>query len=108
MDLCLEKRKIISIVGTSKNDFYGQDFCQKWIKNLVVIDPLIIFRFTHGIHIIAHKQALKLSLDTAGWLAHWFYKTYLKDQKKYIRDIEKKGVLLLILLLAKFLIETTS
>ena len=103
----LEKRKIISIVGTRKNDFYGQDFCQKLIKDLTVIDPIIVSGFAYGIDIIAHKQALKSGLDTVGCLAHGFDKIYPKEHKKHIRDIKKKAVLLLTLPLAKFLIETT-
>jgi len=87
----LEKRKIISIVGTRKNDLYGQDFCQELIKDLTVIDPIIVSGFAYGIDIIAHQQALKSGLDTVGCLAHGFDKIYPKEHKKYIRAIEKKG-----------------
>ena len=100
----LVSKKITNIVGTRKNDFYGQDFCQKLIKYLAIIVP----GFVYGIYVIAHKQALKLGLDKVGCLAHVFDKTYRKDQKKYIRELEKKGVLLLILPRAKFLTGTTS
>jgi len=75
---------------------------------LAIIDLIIVPRFAYRIDVIAHKQVLKLGLDKVGCLAHVFDKTYRKDQKKYIRDFEKKGVLLLILPRAKFLTGTTS
>ena len=104
----LVSKKITNIVGTRKNDFYGQDFCQKPIKYLAAIDPIIVPGFAYGIDVIAHKQALKLGLDKVGCLAYVFDKTYRKDKKKYIRDFEKKGVLLLISPRVKFLTGTTS
>ena len=75
---------------------------------MAAIDPIIVPGFAYGIDVIAHKQALKLGLDKVGCLAYVFDKTYRKDKKKYIRDFEKKRVLLLISPRVKFLTGTTS
>ena len=58
---------------------------------MVVIDPIIVSVFAHGIGVIEHKQALKSGLDGVGCLAYGFDKIASKGHNKYIRDIEEKG-----------------
>ena len=73
-----------------KNDFYGQDFCQELIKDLTVIDPIIVSGFAYGIDIIAHQQALKSGLDTVGCLAHGFDKISPKGSQEIYQRHRKK------------------
>ena len=46
--LVLEKEKTTSIVCIDKNYFYALGFCQKLIKVLVAIDPIIVSVFAYG------------------------------------------------------------
>ena len=87
----LVSKKITNIVGTRKNDFYGQDFCQKLIKYLAVIDPIIVPGFAYGIDVIAHKQALKLGLDKVVVWRTYLIKPIGKIKRNTLENSKKKG-----------------
>lgn len=87
----LEKRPIISIVGTRNITSYGRDFCEKLIFDLKEFDPIIISGFAYGVDICAHKAAIKNNLTTVGVLAHGFEEIYPKSHKKYISEVHKNG-----------------
>jgi len=83
----LVSKKITNIVGTRKNDFYGQDFCQKLIKYLAIIVP----GFVYGIYVIAHKQALKLGLDKVVVWRTYLIKPIGKIKRNTLENSKKKG-----------------
>ena len=87
----LVSKKITNIVGTRKNDFYGQDFCQKLIKYLAVIDPIIVPGFAYGIDVIAHKQALKLGLDKVVVWRTYLIKPIGKIKRNTLENSKKRG-----------------
>lgn len=87
----VQKKPIISIVGTRKITSYGKEFCEKLITELAVFNPTIISGFAYGVDICAHKAALKNKLSTIGVLAHGFEDIYPKTHKKYISEITKNG-----------------
>lgn len=78
----LKNRPIISVVGTRKITSYGRDFCERFISELAVYNPIIVSGFAYGVDICAHKTALKNDLTTIGVLAHGFEEIYPKSHKK--------------------------
>ncbi len=87
----LNKRRIISIVGTRKITTYGIMFCEQLIEQLAIFNPVIVSGFAYGTDITAQKAALKHNLQTIGCLAHGLNQIYPTVHKKYVADIEKNG-----------------
>ena len=87
----LNKRKIISIVGTRQITSYGTEFCKKFIEDLVPLDPIIVSGFAYGVDIVAHQVAMENNLQTIGVLAHGLNQIYPKTHKKYVAKMEKNG-----------------
>lgn len=72
----LNKRQIISIVGTRNATSYGVDFCKEFIQELKTYNPLVISGLAYGIDICAHKESLKNGVPTVGVLAHGLDRIY--------------------------------
>ena len=87
----LTNEKIISIVGTRNMTNYGKGFCEKFIQELSVYNPVIISGFAYGIDICAHKAAMKYNLQTIAVLAHGFQHVYPKGHKKYVQKVNQNG-----------------
>lgn len=68
----LNKRRIISIVGTRHCTVYGQDIIQKFIANLKVLCPevLVVSGLAYGVDIYSHRCTLQNNMETVGILAH--------------------------------------
>jgi len=60
----LNKKKIISIVGTRSVTRYGIETTEKLVSELKAHDPLIISGLAYGVDIHAHKASLKQGLST--------------------------------------------
>lgn len=87
----LQKKRIISIVGTRKVTTYGTKFCEQLIEELAVLSPVIVSGFAYGVDITAQKAALQHKLQTIGCLAHGLNQIYPKVHAKYVPDIEHNG-----------------
>lgn len=87
----LEKKRIISIVGTRMITNQGIAFCEKLVETLAPFNPVIVSGFAYGSDITAQKAALKYNLQTIGCLAHGLNQTYPKVHKKYVTEVEKHG-----------------
>lgn len=87
----LNKRKVISIVGTREITSYGHEFCKKLIEDLAPLDPIIVSGFAYGVDIVAHKAALENNLQTIGVIAHGLNQVYPKIHKKYVAKMEENG-----------------
>ncbi|MCF6307929.1 MAG: DNA-protecting protein DprA, partial [Flavobacteriaceae bacterium] len=87
----LQRKKIISIVGTRKITTYGKVFCEKLVEELSPLNPVIISGFAYGVDITAHKAALDNNLQTVACLAHGLDQIYPKTHKKYMNLVEENG-----------------
>ena len=87
----LQRKRIISIVGTRQITSHGMAFCEELIDNMAILDPVIISGFAYGVDITAHKAAVKNGLQTIACLAHGLNQIYPKTHKKYIKDLEENG-----------------
>lgn len=87
----LNKKRIISIVGTRKITSYGSAFCDQLMEELAPLDPLIVSGFAYGVDIRAHKAAVKNGLQTIACLAHGLNQIYPKVHQKYVDEVEHHG-----------------
>ncbi|MBL4664133.1 MAG: DNA-protecting protein DprA [Flavobacteriaceae bacterium] len=87
----LERKKIISIVGTRKATRQGMEFCDALIKELAPLAPVIVSGFAYGIDITAQKAAIDYGLQTVGCLAHGLGRVYPRIHKKYVAKVEENG-----------------
>ncbi|MDY8138735.1 DNA-processing protein DprA [Aquimarina sp. 2201CG5-10] len=87
----INRKKIVSIVGTRQVTSYGVQFCEELIEVLSPLDPVIVSGFAYGVDITAHKAAMKHNLQTIGCLAHGLNQIYPKVHKKYVSQVEENG-----------------
>lgn len=86
--------KVISIVGTRKATEYGQEFCDKIVKQLVPHNPLIISGLAYGIDLYAHKAAMNNKLQTAAVLAHGLDRIYPAMHRSVAKQMLENGGLI--------------
>ena len=87
----LQKKRIISIIGTRNITNHGIRFCEKLIDELSFYNPVIISGFAYGADITAHKSAIKNNLQTVACLAHGLNQVYPKIHLKYQKQVEENG-----------------
>ncbi len=90
----LNKRHVISMVGTRNATSYGLDFCEKFIEAIKGFNPLIVSGLAYGIDVQCHKQALQNGIPTVAVLGHGLDRVYPQLHFGVARDIEENGGLL--------------
>jgi len=87
----INNKKIISLVGTRQISSYGMSFCEQFIEEIAVLNPIIVSGFAYGVDITAQKAAIKNGLQTIGCLAHGLNQIYPKSHKRYCEQVEQNG-----------------
>jgi DNA processing protein len=90
----LNSSKIITVIGTRNNSDYGKQITEKLIKDLAVYNVLIVSGLAFGIDAVAHKSALKYSLQTVGVLAHGLDKIYPQEHTLLAKEMVINGGLI--------------
>lgn len=92
----LNKKKIISIVGTRSATQYGKDICIDLIAKISERkhDVLIVSGLAYGIDVTAHKAALANGLQTVAVLGHGLDIMYPSTHKNIAKNIITQGALL--------------
>jgi len=93
---CLNRARVINIVGTRHCTAYGQDIIRRFVYELKTLCPevLIVSGLAYGVDINAHRQALANGLDTVGVLAHGLDYLYPTRHKQTAEEMIKRGGLL--------------
>ena len=87
-------RKVISVVGSRNSTEYGRDICRSLLAGLKIHDPLIISGLAYGIDFLAHKEALRNSIPTAGIMAHGLDRVYPSQHRFLAEKMVSNGGLL--------------
>ena len=90
----LNSSRIISVVGTRNHSDYGKFVCEKFIEEIKEENILVVSGLAFGIDTIAHKAALKNSLQTVAVLAHGLDRIYPAQNKNLAKQITEQGGLL--------------
>lgn len=90
------RQKVVSIVGTRNATKYGQDFCNKFIKELSLQypDTLIVSGLAYGIDIHAHRAALQNGLSTVAVLGHGLDRIYPYAHRHTAIEMLENGALI--------------
>ncbi|SDQ15453.1 DNA-processing protein DprA [Flagellimonas zhangzhouensis] len=86
-----EGKKIISVVGTRNITSYGTAFCERFIEEIALLDPIIVSGLAYGVDIAIQKAAMDHGLQTIACLAHGLNQIYPKAHKKYASKLEQNG-----------------
>ncbi|WP_018108876.1 DNA-processing protein DprA [Bacteroides propionicifaciens] len=89
----LNRKHIISIVGTRHITTYGQQVCQAIVRDLQAANPdiLILSGLAYGVDICAHRSALNEGLDTIGVLAHGLDRVYPAAHRQIAQEMMHHG-----------------
>jgi DNA processing protein len=92
----LNRKKIISIVGTRNPTDYGRNLTRGLVEELAVTYPdvLVVSGLAYGIDICAHKAALRNNLDTVAVLGHGLSQLYPASHREVAAQIALKGALI--------------
>ena len=92
----LNRKRIVSIVGTRHCTAYGKDICNHFVEDLHTLDPdiLIVSGLAYGIDICAHKAALQYGMQTVGVMAHGLDMVYPRLHRNTAVEMTRNGGLL--------------
>lgn len=90
----LNKKRIVSIVGTRNATEYGKEITDKIIKDLASDDLIILSGLAYGIDIQAHKSSLTYNTTTVGVMASGIDKLYPSQHKATADKMLENGGLL--------------
>jgi len=90
----LNKKRIISFVGTRRATTEGQMNCDRFIEGMVKKDVLIVSGLAYGIDSFAHKKAISEGIETVGVLGHGLDRIYPSQNKKLAANMIEQGGLL--------------
>lgn len=92
----IDRRHIISVVGTRNITEYGKKMCEKLIQELAELlpDTLIISGLAYGVDIHAHRACLVNNLDTLAVLAHGLDRIYPRMHRDTAQQMTLHGGLL--------------
>lgn len=92
----LNRRRIISVVGTRHATTYGRDMIKRLMEGLRELCPqvLVVSGLAYGVDISAHRQALDCGYDTVAVLAHGLDTIYpAAHRDTAVRMLEQGGLL---------------
>jgi len=87
----INKKRIISIVGTRMMTPYGRQFLKEFIKEIKKFDPIIVSGLAYGVDICAHKESIQNGITTIGILAHGLDRIYPKPHAKVAEKMLENG-----------------
>ena len=92
----LNRRRVVSMVGTRRASDYGTKFCADFLHDLSTLCPdiLIVSGLAYGIDIHSHRAALANGMDTVGVLAHGLDRIYPSSHRKTAVAMLSQGGLL--------------
>ncbi len=92
----LNPAKVINIIGTRQCSVYGQDIIRHFIEDLKKTHPeiLVVSGLAYGVDIQAHRNALRMEMDTVGVLAHGLDTIYPSLHRETAKQMVTHGGLL--------------
>ncbi len=92
----LNKKRIVSMVGTRKITDYGRQICEVFIRELAeqCPDVLVMSGLAYGVDVQCHRQAMQSGLETIGVLAHGLDQIYPAMHRNTAKDMIARGGLL--------------
>ena len=94
-DCNLNRRHVVSIVGTRRITPYGRDMAERIVRDLDSDDMLLVSGLGYGVDTEAHTASLENKLPTAGVLGHGLDQLYPPQNRNLaMRMLEQGGCLI--------------
>jgi DNA processing protein len=90
----LNLRHVISIVGTRNATEYGKHLCRQLVEELQQYNVLVVSGLALGIDVAAHRECLKLNVQTVGVLGHGLDRIYPGQNRPTAEKMLEMGGLL--------------
>ncbi len=90
----LNKKRIISIVGTRRITSYGRNNCSAIVEGLKEKDVLVVSGLAYGVDSCAHRKALEYDITTVGVLGHGLDRLYPAQNRKLAERMLENGGLI--------------
>jgi DNA processing protein len=90
----LNRKRIISIVGTRRITPYGRNNCEAIVEGLKEKDVLVVSGLAYGVDSCAHRKAVDFDLTTVGVLGHGLDRLYPAQNRKLAERMLNNGGLL--------------
>ena len=91
----LSPEKCIAIVGTRNMTAYGRQFINQLIDDMLPYNATIVSGLAYGVDVWAHKQCLKMGLNTYGVVAHGLDRIYPSVHANVATDmLAQKGAVI--------------
>lgn len=92
----LNRRHMLSVVGTRQITEYGKQMCESIFADLgrMLPDLFVVSGLAYGVDIHAHRAALANGLDTVGVLAHGLDRIYPQVHRATAGEMTRHGGLL--------------
>ena len=92
----LNKKRIVSMVGTRRITDYGRQMCEVFIRDLAELcpDTIIMSGLAYGVDVQCHKKALENGMETIGVLAHGLDQIYPTLHRNTAKEMIGQGGLL--------------
>ncbi|MCD8293494.1 MAG: DNA-processing protein DprA [Prevotellaceae bacterium] len=74
----LNRKHVVSVVGTRRASEYGKQFCESFLRDLAALVPdvLVVSGLAYGIDVQAHRAAMRNGLPTVAVLGHGLDRIY--------------------------------
>lgn len=94
-DAVLNNSRAVAIIGTRLHTNYGKQLTEQLVNELASENVLVVSGLAFGIDALAHRAAVRNSLQTVGVLAHGLDLIYPSQHQSLAKEIiEKSGALL--------------
>lgn len=90
----MNKKKVVSIIGTRAPTEYGKDRVVELVGVLAAHNVLVVSGLAYGIDTMAHREAVKQGIDTIGVLGHGLQTIYPFTNKSLASEMVGCGGLL--------------
>jgi len=87
----LNRKRVVSIVGTRSVTNYGKNFCDDLVAQLKQYDVSIISGLAYGVDITAHRAAVREGIETCAIVAHGHDRVYPNVHKSVLRKMYENG-----------------
>lgn len=94
-DAALNNSRAVAIIGTRLNTSYGKQLTEQFVNDLAAENVLVVSGLAFGVDALAHRAAVRNSLQTVGVLAHGLNQLYPPQHKSLATEILETGGALL-------------
>ncbi len=90
----LNTARIVGIVGTRKASVHGRAICEEIVSELQAYNVIVVSGLAYGIDVTAHRQCVKLNMETLGILGSGLGRIYPAQHQQVAIEMVKNGGIL--------------